>query len=188
MTRQALTTIAVAVTFATAAAAQAAPAAPAAPKASASGVRSDIVQQLDDAATKLIQLAEATPQDKMSWRPAEGVRSVSEVFMHVAGGNYFFPRFVGVTSESPLGRDAEKTMTDKAQVTDALKRSFDHVRGVINQMPDADLDKPTDLFGRRTTYRNALMSVVSHAHEHLGQMIAYARMNGVTPPWSVAGN
>jgi uncharacterized damage-inducible protein DinB len=147
-----------------------------------------MLRQLDDAAAKLIQLAEATPADKFKWRPRQGVRSVSEVYMHVTGANYFFPRFVGVQSPYPLAQDAETTMTDKAQVLDQMKRSFDHLRGIIRGVNDADLDKPTDMFGQKTTYRNALFTAVSHAHEHLGQSIAYARMNGITPPWSQSGN
>jgi uncharacterized damage-inducible protein DinB len=164
------------------------PAAPA-PQAATTGVKGDMLQQLDDAATKLIQLAEATPPEKFTWRPARGVRSVSEVYMHVTGANYLFPRFVGVETPYPLARDAETTIKIKAQVMEWLKRSFDHLRGVIQGVNDGDWDKPTKMFGRETTYRNALLTAVSHAHEHLGQSIAYARMNGITPPWSQqAGN
>jgi uncharacterized damage-inducible protein DinB len=65
-----------------------------------------------------------------------------------------------------------------------LRRSFDHVRTAVRAMSDADLDKPTTMFGQRTTYRNVLLTTVAHAHEHLGQLIAYARCNGVVPPWS----
>ncbi len=152
-----------------------------------SGVRGDILAQLDAAATKLVQLAEAIPQDKYEWRPGQGVRSVSEVLMHVTGGNFLFPRFLGVRAQSPLPRNAETAVTDKAQVVNHLKTSFEHMRMVIRGLADADLDKPTTLFGQQTTYRNVLLSAVSHAHEHLGQMIAYARMNAIVPPWSAAG-
>jgi uncharacterized damage-inducible protein DinB len=157
-------------------------------RAAQSGIRADMIRQFDDAANKLVQLSEAIPQEKYSWRPAEGVRSISEVFMHVAGANYLFPQFVGVRTASPLARDAETTITDKAQVTQTLKESNENIRKVINGVAEADLDKPTNMFGRQTTYRNALLTAVSHVHEHLGQMIAYARMNGITPPWSMASN
>ena len=157
-------------TFSASAASQAAP----------TGELADIIGQLDDAATKLVQLAEAIPQDKYSWRPGTGVRSVSEVFMHVAGADYYFPTFVGVRAQSPLPNDAEKSVTTKAQVVSALKAAVDHFRGVIRGLSDADLNKSTTMFGRQTTYRNVLLTVVSHHHEHLGQMIAYARSNNVT--------
>jgi uncharacterized damage-inducible protein DinB len=146
-----------------------------------------MVAQLDDAAGKLVQLAEAMPQEKYAWRPAEGVRSVSEVFVHVASANFFFPTMAGVQATSRPPRDAEKTVTEKAQVVDWLKRSMDHARSAIRGLTDADLDKPANMFGRPTTYRNVLLTMVSHVHEHLGQSIAYARMNHVTPPWSAAG-
>lgn len=152
------------------------------------GARGDMLAQLDDAATKLVQLAEAIPQQKYAWRPAEGVRSVSEVFVHVASANFFFPTMVGVPATTRPPRDAEKTVTDQAQVVDWLKRSFDHARSAIRGVSDADLDKSVDMFGRPSTYRYVLLTMVSHAHEHLGQSIAYARGNGVVPPWSAAGN
>lgn len=152
------------------------------------GVRGDMLAQLDDAANKLAQLAEAIPQEKYAWRPAEGVRSMSQVFVHVASANFFFPTMVGVQPGSRPPRDAEQTITDKAQVVDWLKRSFDHARSAIRGVSDADLDKPVDMFGQKTTGRGVLLTMVSHAHEHLGQAIAYARSNGVVPPWSAAGN
>jgi uncharacterized damage-inducible protein DinB len=150
------------------------------------GVRGDMLAQLDDAAGKLEQLAGAIPADKLSWRPAAGVRSVGEVIMHVTGGNYFLPTFAGVKApaDAPQGENA----ADRATAIAALKRSFDHVRAAIRNTTDADLDKPTTMFGQQTTYRNVYMTTVTHAHEHLGQLIAYARTNGVTPPWSMAGS
>ena len=160
----------------------------AAAQATLSGERADIVAQLDDAATKLVQLAEAIPQEKYSWRPTKGVRTVSEVLMHVANANYYFPSFVGVKTQSPLPNDAEKSVTTKAQVVSSLKAAVEHFRGVITGLSDADLNKPATMFGRQTTYRNVLLTVVSHHHEHLGQMIAYARSNNIAPPWSMASS
>jgi len=158
--------------------AQATGAMAAAPK----GVRGDMLAQLDDAASKLEQLAGAIPEDKLSWRPAQGVRSIGEVIMHVTGGNYFLPTFVGV--KAPADAPKGETATSRAEAIAQMKRSFDHVRAAIRNTSDADLDKPATMFGQQTTYRNVWMTTVSHAHEHLGQLIAYARSNGVTPPWS----
>ncbi|MGH7567467.1 MAG: DinB family protein [Gemmatimonadales bacterium] len=161
-------------------AAQAAPATPA-------GLRTELLSQLDDAAGKLVQLAEAIPQDKYTWRPGTGVRSISEVLMHVAGGNYYLLTFAGVQPSAQLPRDAETAITAKAQVIESLKKSFDHVRASLRAARDADFDKPTTMFGRATTNRNVFLTEVTHAHEHLGQLIAYSRMNGIVPPWSAAG-
>ncbi|HXF94946.1 MAG TPA: DinB family protein [Gemmatimonadales bacterium] len=157
-------------------------------QAAPAGLRADLLAQLDDAATKLVRLAEAIPAEKYTWRPAEGVRSVSQVLVHVAGGNFLFPTMVGVEPGARPPRDAEQTVTDKAQVVDWLKRSFEHARSAIRGVSDAALDQSVDMFGRQTSGRNVLLTMVSHAHEHLGQLIAYARTTGVTPPWSVAGN
>jgi uncharacterized damage-inducible protein DinB len=151
----------------------------------ASGPRAELLRQLDDAQQKLVALAEAIPQEKYSWRPGEGVRSVSEVYMHVAGANYLIPRAVGVNPPAGLEKDLEK-ITDKAKVVDALKQSFAHVRLALLGTSDADLDKPAKLFGNNTTVRNVFLTLTTHAHEHLGQSIAYARMNDITPPWTAA--
>lgn len=163
------------------AAAQAATQTAAAPK----GIRGEMLAQLDDAAGKLQQLAEAIPQDKLAWRPAAGVRSVGEVLMHVTGANYYVPSFAGV--KAPADAPQGENVADRATAIQQMRRSFDHVRNVMRTMSDADLDKPTKLFGQDTTYRGVLLLTVTHAHEHLGQLIAYARSNGVTPPWSMAG-
>ena len=109
---------------------QAAPsAAPSAP--AVSGLRADVIWQLNDLEKKLVSLAEAVPQDKYGWRPGPGVRSVSEVYMHVAGGNYFLATFLGAKMPEGLSRDMEKTVTEKPKVIEAMKKSFDHERKAV---------------------------------------------------------
>lgn len=137
------------------------------------------------AAEKYIGLAKAMPQSAYGWRPAEGVRSVSEVFVHVANANYLFPSFLGV--DAPAGampQNAEQTMTNQAQVVAALERSFAFLSEAIGRVDAATLGQSVDLFGNETTRTGALLTTITHLHEHLGQAIAYARSNGVTPPWS----
>lgn len=148
-------------------------------------VRAEILAQIADAEEKLTALAEAMPADKFGWRPAEKVRSVGEVFMHVAGGNYFLPTFWGVkVPEGTNPREFEPSGGDKAKVLATMKTSFEHLRNAIKSAPEADLGKTIKLFGEDATLRQAMMVSANHAHEHLGQSIAYARMNGVAPPWS----
>jgi uncharacterized damage-inducible protein DinB len=150
-----------------------------------SGVRADILAQIQDAETKLIALAEATPADKFGWRPADGVRTIGEVYAHVAGGNYFLPTFWDVKAPEGVDpRSFEPAAGDKAGTIDRMRKSFDHARGAIAQASDADLDRAVKMFGQQSTVRGAMLTVASHAHEHLGQAIAYARSNGIAPPWS----
>jgi hypothetical protein len=104
---------------------------------SASGLRADVTWQLNDLEKKLVSLAEAIPQDKYGWRPGPGVRSVSEVYMHVAGGNYFLTSFLGAKMPEGFSRDMEKTVTEKPKVIEALKKSFDHARKAVEATPDA---------------------------------------------------
>ncbi|MBI5214125.1 MAG: DinB family protein [Ignavibacteriae bacterium] len=150
------------------------------------GFRGEFLVQLKEVEEKVIGLAEAMPQEKYIWRPMEGVRSVSEVFMHLGGANYLFPTFIGIKSPEGLSRDMEKTVTDKAKVIELLKQSFAHVKDAIVKTPDSDLDKPTVMFGNETTVRGVFFTAALHMHEHMGQAIAYARMNNIVPPWTAA--
>jgi uncharacterized damage-inducible protein DinB len=148
---------------------------------------SDYLSDVDGVAKKLVDLAGAVPAEKYSWRPATGVRSVSEVYMHVTGANYLLPSFLGAKMPEGFDRAMEKTVTDKAKVIEWLKKSIENVKATAAGVPDADLNKTVKAFGRDLTERRVLMIVQTHMHEHLGQSIAYARSIGVTPPWSEAG-
>jgi uncharacterized damage-inducible protein DinB len=151
-----------------------------------SGVRGELAAQIDDAAGKYVALAEGIPQEKFGWRPAAGVRSVSEVFMHIVGANFMIPGIAGAKPAEGvnLPKDAERTVTDKAQIVALLKQSFAHARQATTEMPEGELDTAVKLFGRPSTKRGVLLLIATHAHEHLGQQIAYARMIGVVPKWS----
>ena len=151
------------------------------PAAPLNGFRAEFFANLDEVQEKILELAETTPADKFTWRPANDVRSVSEVYMHVAGGNYFLATFLGVEAPKRTS-DLEKTVTKKADVVAELKRSFEHLRAAASRTED--LEKPVKMFGSPTTNRGVMLTVLSHLHEHLGQSIAYGRMNGVVPPWS----
>ena len=152
--------------------------------------RQAMIASISDAGGKLIELATAMPEKKYAWRPAKGVRSVGEVYRHVIAANYGLPMFAGVAlpADSPVTKEnfgKFDTMTaDKATTIAQLKTSLDWAKQAIAQMPDAELDTPIDLFGMKSTKRGALVILVNHEHEHLGQSIAYARTNAITPPWT----
>jgi uncharacterized damage-inducible protein DinB len=153
--------------------------------APSSGVRAEFLNELKTQEEKFVQLAEAMPADKYTWRPAEGVRSVSEVFLHVAAANYNLPKVIGFPP--PPGfkvQGFDKSTTDKSKVISTLKDSFFHMRQAVLNMPDADVEKQVDWFGAKNTYRGILLFIIRHNAEHLGQAIAYARINGVVPPWT----
>lgn len=133
---------------------------------------------------QLLQLAEATPEDKFGWRPAPGVRSISEVYIHLAIGNYVLLERAGVKppiASSALPKDPEKTITKKADVVQWLRNSLDAVgRGYQS----ADRQKHVQFFGKDATADGVFLRILVHNNEHMGQSIAYARMNGIAPPWS----
>jgi uncharacterized damage-inducible protein DinB len=148
------------------------------------GFRGECIANMNEVEEKLMELAESTPAEKYSWRPGTGVRSISEVYMHIAGSNYLLLTFIGVKAPANLDNDMEKNVTSKSAVISELRRSFEHLRKSIEAMPDSELEKPVKMFGTQTTERGVLLTTISHLHEHLGQSIAYARTNGVAPPWS----
>jgi uncharacterized damage-inducible protein DinB len=152
------------------------------PSVPKTGVRAELLHDLDDVQKKIVSLALAMPADRYSWRPVRGVRSVSEVYMHIAGGNYTLVSFVG--DKPMLDTRSFERITEKPRVVEELRRSFDFLRDAIVNTSDADLDKPIRMFGNDSTERAAFMMALNHLHEHLGQSVAYARMNGVVPPWS----
>ncbi len=154
------------------------------PAAALSGFKTDLLASIDDAGKKLVNLAQAVPADKYIWRPAEGVRSFSEVFMHVVAGNYLIPSFMGFKRPEGVDRDIETKVTEKPKVVEWLQKSIADLKKTVEATPDADLDKKVKFFGSERTERGLLIIVCSHMHEHLGQSIAYARMNKVVPPWS----
>jgi uncharacterized damage-inducible protein DinB len=156
-------------------------------QAAPTGVKGEALQWFQDAQSKLVELAEATPEGKYAWRPGKDkeVRSTGEVFMHVAAANYGIPGMMGI--KPPEGFDFatfEKSKTKKAEIVSTLKASFDYMEKAWSELPEADLDKPTQLFGMNTTLRGGYLLLLSHCHEHLGQSIAYARSNGIVPPWT----
>jgi uncharacterized damage-inducible protein DinB len=150
-----------------------------------SGYKGDMMTQIKEAEDKLVQLANATPENKYAWRPMKGVRSQGEVFLHVAAANFGIPSYMGVTAPEGFKMDGyEKSMTKKADIQKALKDSFAHMENALASTSDADMDKQVTLFGQTMTERGAYMLLLSHVHEHLGQSIAYARSNGIVPPWT----
>ena len=149
-----------------------------------SGYRAEFLEDVAYYEHRYTKLAEAMPADKYTWRPAEGVRSVGEVYTHIIMANYGVAQALG-TPPSGFDLKAVPAMSgDKAKVLPALKESFAHFRRSILVLSDADADKPQKMFNRETTLRGALMMIDRHWGEHLGQSIAYARVNGVVPPWT----
>ena len=161
----------------TAAAAQVAP--------QGTGYKAEYLAELTVAEDHLVRLAEMIPAEKYTWRPAPGVRSVSEVLLHVTGSNFNLPRTLGIVpKEGMLGRDYWTSTTDKATIVKALKESFAFLRAGIEKLTPADAEKKMAWFDGENTFRGVLYFFTRHTGEHTGQLIAYARFNRIVPPWS----
>ena len=141
----------------------------------------------NEASEKLTDLAEAMPADMYGWQPAEGIRSVSEVYMHVAGANFGLASALGVAMPTDVPENLEQDVTDKEQVLEILKKSLEHVHMALEMVKNEDLSGEVQAFGQTFTRYRVLMIISGHSHEHLGQSIAYGRSNNITPPWSGGG-
>ena len=158
-----------------------------------SGIMKEFLGDLAQAQQKIVGLAKAMPADKYDWRPGPGVRSVGEVFLHVAADNYFIPANMGTPAPASTKISATDYKTADAFATrklgkDAivkeLEDSFTFLKNAMSATTDAKLSQNATIFGFTTTTRGWWLGTLTDLHEHLGQSIAYARMNGVVPPWS----
>ena len=135
--------------------------------------------------SQLIALAEATPAEKYTWRPADGVRSISEVYMHIAIGNFFFLRSAtGKQFPDDLKQGIDTSVTKKAEVISWLKRSLEGIKTAHAAATPKDLQAKVKFLGRDVTVDDVYLRAIVHCNEHMGQQVAYARMNGIVPPWS----
>jgi uncharacterized damage-inducible protein DinB len=156
------------------------------------GVMGDLLKDTGDAEKKVLALANAMPESAYAWRPGPGVRSAGEVFQHIASDNYFLPvllglpapKETGITKEYNTAVAFEKRTMNKATVIAELEKSFAFLRTSMSATTDAQLNTPIDMFGQKNTTRGVWITTATHLHEHLGQLIAYARSNKITPPWS----
>lgn len=135
---------------------------------------------------KFVDLANAIPAGKLTWRPSADSRSFAEVFLHVAGERYGILELGGATPPSGFDRKTfEKSTTDRARIVDELNKSWEFTQKTINGMTNADFAKLLPKLGPQANAGDVIYILVADAHEHLGQLVAYARVNGIVPPWTV---
>ena len=161
--------------------------APAADKTAPSyDMKAQALFDLQNLQKKYAELAQAIPAEKYTWRPEPGVRSVSELFLHVSAANFNIPTMMtGTSPAADFQKDGyEQSTTDKAKIVDQLNKSFGFAVAALQKMSNADFAKPEKKLGPDANDGDVIYILVTHNHEHLGQSIAYARVNGITPPWT----
>jgi FKBP-type peptidyl-prolyl cis-trans isomerase len=154
------------------------------------GPAADLLFPFDQLEKQAIDLAQAIPEDKYDWRPAPGVRSIREVCLHIAYGNQLMLNISNGIEKDALYKQIqdqikrEGAKLTKEQVVQAMTESFKTLREALQSASAGSLSRDIDFFGTPTTRRSVLVALDVHIGEHVGQLIAYARMNGVVPPWS----
>lgn len=148
-------------------------------------VVADFLNIYTTAADKMVQLGNAIPAETYSWRPSEGIRSVRESMLHTASANYYFGSRLGGTLPDGINpQTLEQSDLSKEKTVEALQKSISFVEQTVKAMKAPDFEAEMEFFGNTVTKRQVMFLIGDHTAEHLGQLIAYARMNGVAPPWS----
>lgn len=148
-------------------------------------VRDEMMRHFDESMSKVIALAAAMPADKYLWKPSEPAMPVGHVYAHIASYNFgYLTKEMKLPAAPGINLDTLEAMRDKDQIVALLRQSSDYVKRTVAAMPNAQLDAPTTLYGRAVPQWAVLVQLVAHMNEHLGQSIAYARFNNITPPWS----
>lgn len=158
----------------------------------APNLTADLARDIEQVEKKFVDLANAIPANKYDWRPGQGVRSVGEVLKHVAADNWLFPAILGVPADSATGITEdyntamayEQRKLAKDSIVAEIQKSFAHVKKSLGDTQAAQLGENVSMFGQTFSRQQAWIMATTHVHEHLGQLIAYARTNGVKPPWS----
>lgn len=134
----------------------------------------------------VMQLAQAIPADKYSWSPQAGVRTVAQVYVHIISANYFFASKLGAKLPDDLKMETlESSLKTKDAIATELKRSYEVATAAIKNTQDASLGSKVEMpFPGDYTSMSTILILLAHSNEHLGQLIAYARTNGIKPPWS----
>lgn len=147
--------------------------------------RTSLLRSFDEATTKILRLAEAFPEETYGWKPMEGVNSVRDVLVHVTETHYALAERLGAKAPASVERKRlREQMTTKPAAIAATRRSIEFMRTVLADVPAAELVPEVSVFGSPAPRLRVALLPIDHAHEHLGQLIAYARMNRIAPPWS----
>src|SRR5215472_16790749 len=150
-------------------------------------MKAQALVDLEQMQKKFVELANALPADKLTWRPSSDSRSFAEVFLHVAAERYGILGMMG--AEAPAGVDRkglEKSSTDRARIVDEVNKSWDFAKKTIEGMSNAEFAKLLPKLGPQANAGGVVYILVADNHEHIGQSIAYARENGIAPPWTIA--
>ncbi len=155
------------------------------PAANPVAMRDELLGHFQRSSYKIAELARVMPSDKYSWAPGEGVMEVGEVYMHIARYNFMYlDENLGIAPPGGFDYADIESIRDKDAVLEIFEMSVEHVNAQASALTEAKLGGDTELYGRTVQGWAVLVQLVSHMNEHVGQSVAYARMNDIAPPWS----
>ena len=132
----------------------------------------------------IINLAKEIPEDQYHWKPAQGVRDIGSVFLHIASSNYFIMMNLGIPPPPAIDLMSLESVEGRDNIIASVQTSFQFVYDHLLSIKDKQLSEKVKFpFAEMTKY-GAIYLLIDHSGEHKGQQIAYARSIGVAPPWS----
>ena len=154
-------------------------------KLSANQFKIDFFKVFDSSSGKMIELANAFPAEDYDWRPTENTRSIKETLMHITGTHYYLASKLNYpTPDGIEPGDLAESAKSKKEVLVTLSKSIEHARLAIEKIDDKQLLEKVNFFGGKETRQRVVLQVGEHMAEHLGQLVVYARLREVIPPWS----
>jgi uncharacterized damage-inducible protein DinB len=130
----------------------------------------------------VLRSADKIPDDLWSFQPTPAVRTVGQLFAHIADGQYEFCS--PVSEGKQVDKAIEKTATTKADIVSALQESFAYCDAAYAKMTDASAQESTTFFSRPMTRIGIMDFNTAHTMEHYGNLVTYMRLKGIVPPSS----
>jgi uncharacterized damage-inducible protein DinB len=129
----------------------------------------------------VLKSADKIPDNLWSFQPTPEVRTVGQLFAHIADGQY---EFCSAADGKPVDKAIEKTAKTKAEIVAAVKDAFAYCDGVYAKMTDASAVEMETLFGLKSTRIGLMDFNTAHTMEHYGNLVTYMRLKGIVPPSS----
>jgi uncharacterized damage-inducible protein DinB len=135
-----------------------------------------------NAKNMILRSADKIPENLWSFQPTPEVRTIGQLFAHVADGQYEFCG--GANDGNAIDKGIEKSAKTKAEIMGALKDAFAFCEAAYSKMTDASAVETVKFFGRDMTRIGIMDFNITHTMEHYGNLVTYMRLKNIVPPSS----
>jgi len=129
----------------------------------------------------ILKSMDKIPDNLWSFQPTPDVRTVGQLFAHIADGQY---EFCSAAEGTPVDKGIEKTAKTKAEISAAVKEAFAYCDAQFAKMTDDSAAEPMSFFGHKLARLSIMDFNTAHTMEHYGNLVTYMRIKGIVPPSS----